>query len=48
MIRALAWFDEHGSIRNRVSVGNGNEEVLDFYKKFGFFPRMTVLERKKE
>lgn len=45
--RALAWFDENGSTRNRVSVSEGNEMVWDFYKKFGFYPRMTVLEQKK-
>lgn len=44
---ALAWLDEHGSVRNRVSVADGNEEALDFYRKFDFYPRMTVLEQKK-
>jgi GNAT superfamily N-acetyltransferase len=48
VIRALAWFDEKGSVRNRVAAGAGNEEVWDFYKKFGFYPRMMVLEQKKE
>ena len=46
--RAIAWLDEHGSSRNRVSVSEGNEAVWNFYKKFGFYPRMTVLEQKKE
>ena len=46
--RALAWLDEHGSVRNRVSVGDGNEEAWEFYRKFGFYPRMTVLEQKRE
>lgn len=45
--RALLWFGENGSIRNRVSVGDGNEGAWNFYKKFGFYPRMTVLEQKK-
>jgi diamine N-acetyltransferase len=45
--RALEWFDSKGSVRNRVSVGNGNEEAWGFYAKFGFYPRMTVLEQKK-
>jgi diamine N-acetyltransferase len=45
--RALAWFDESGSVRNRVSVSEGNEAAWDFYKKFGFSPRLTVLEQKK-
>jgi diamine N-acetyltransferase len=45
--RALAWLDSNGSVRNRVSVGDGNEEAWEFYRKFGFYPRMTVLEQKK-
>lgn len=45
--RTLAWLDENGSVRNRVSVGDGNEEAWVFYKKFGFYPRMTVLEQKR-
>jgi GNAT superfamily N-acetyltransferase len=48
VIRALAWFDEKGSVRNRVAASAGNEGVWDFYKKFGFYPRMMVLEQKKE
>jgi ribosomal protein S18 acetylase RimI-like enzyme len=45
--RALVWLDENGSTRNRVSVSEGNEPVWNFYKKFKFYPRMTVLEQKK-
>jgi len=48
VIRALAWFDEKGSVRNRVAAGAGNEGVANFYKKFGFYPRMMVLEQKRE
>jgi len=46
--RAVGWLDENGSTRNRVSVSEGNESVWNFYKKFEFYPRMTVLEQKKE
>jgi GNAT superfamily N-acetyltransferase len=48
MTKALAWLEENGSIRNRVASSNGNEEVWDFYKKFGFYPRLTVLEQKRD
>ena len=48
LTRALAWLGAEGSLRNRVSVGNGNEEAFGFYRKFGFFPRMTVLEQVHE
>jgi ribosomal protein S18 acetylase RimI-like enzyme len=44
--RALAWFSENCTVRNRVSVSDGNEAAEGFYKKFGFYPRMTVLEQK--
>ena len=46
--RALAWFGENGSVRNRVSVSDGNEAAWSFYKKFGFYPRMMVLEQKNQ
>ena len=44
--RALAWMDECGATRKRVSVGDGNEGAWKFYEKFEFYPRMTVLEQK--
>lgn len=43
--RALAWLDESGSVENRVSVADGNEESFLFYRKFGFSSRRTVLEQ---
>ncbi len=46
--RALAWLNENGSVRNRVPVCDGNEEVWNFYKKFGFHLRMMVLEQMNE
>ena len=46
--RALAWMDASGGRRKRVSVGEGNEEAWQFYRKFGFYPRMTVLEQKTD
>jgi GNAT superfamily N-acetyltransferase len=46
--RALGWLNAGGSVRNRVSVGDGNEDAFGFYQKFGFFPRMTVLEQRQQ
>ena len=46
--RGLGWMDSLGALRKRVSVGDGNESAWTFYRKFGFFPRMTVLEQKTE
>ena len=45
VIRGLAWMDHLGTVRKRVSVGEGNEAAWTFYRKFGFYPRMTVLEQ---
>ena len=45
---ALAWLDEHGSVRNRVSVADGNEDAFAFYRKFNFYRRLTVLEQKTD
>jgi diamine N-acetyltransferase len=42
--RALGWMNVGGAVKVRVSVAQGNEPAFDFYKKFGFIPRMTVLE----
>ncbi|MFA5267001.1 MAG: GNAT family N-acetyltransferase [Methanoregula sp.] len=46
--RALAWMDSLDTVRKRVSVGDGNEAAWAFYRKFGFYPRMTVLEQKTD
>lgn len=46
--RALAWMDACGVRRKRVSVDDGNEEAWKFYRKFGFYPRITILEQKKK
>lgn len=46
--RSLAWMDSLGTVRNRVSVGDGNEAAWAFYRKFGFYPRMTILEQKTD
>jgi GNAT superfamily N-acetyltransferase len=43
--RGLIWMDSHGVWQKRVSVAAGNESALPFYAKFGFVPRMMVLEQ---
>ena len=35
-----------GARRIRTSVAHGHEQVLGFYGRLGFYPRMTVLEKK--
>ncbi|MDP3396693.1 MAG: GNAT family N-acetyltransferase [Methanoregula sp.] len=46
--RALDSMDACGVRRKRVSVGDGNEEAWVFYRKFGFYARMTILVQKKD
>ena len=43
--RSLGWMGSRKAERIRVSVSTGNEDVLPFYRKFGFFPRLIVLEQ---
>ncbi|MCE7697491.1 MAG: GNAT family N-acetyltransferase [Methanobacterium paludis] len=48
MQRALSWMNENELKTRRILVANGNEESIAFYKKYGFYPRATVLEQKEE
>jgi diamine N-acetyltransferase len=43
---SVAWLQKHGCVRIRVAVAHGHDSVLSFYRKYGFFPRMTCLEMK--
>lgn len=45
--RALTWLDEKGAVEHSICVASGNEEVLDFYQSFGFYPRGIYLARKQ-
>lgn len=44
MSDAMKWFKENRTKANRLKVAEGNEGVLDFYKKHGFETRFYVLE----
>ena len=44
--RGLAWMDSCGTVRKQVFVSDGNEAAWAFYRKFGFYPRMMLLEQK--
>ncbi len=48
MERALEWLKAKGSKKNIVSVAVGNEMAYVFYEQFGFYPRRTLLEQKKQ
>jgi ribosomal protein S18 acetylase RimI-like enzyme len=41
--KGLDWIKTHSVKSLRISVAYGNEEVFDFYKRYGFLPRNTIL-----
>lgn len=43
--RSLGWMDQQGARNKTVVVATGNEEVLGFYKRFGFLPRQILLKQ---
>ncbi|UCB43297.1 MAG: GNAT family N-acetyltransferase [Dehalococcoidales bacterium] len=45
MKRALHWMDEYPVTKKVLAVGTGNEEVFDFYSRYDFYPRTTILEQ---
>ncbi|MBN2397048.1 MAG: GNAT family N-acetyltransferase [Deltaproteobacteria bacterium] len=44
---ALEWLDGKGCAEIYLSVAEGNESVLEYYKQFGFYKRFDLLERKR-
>ena len=45
MKKALSWMNENSVVKIILAVGAGNEEVFDFYRKYVFYPRTTILEQ---
>jgi ribosomal protein S18 acetylase RimI-like enzyme len=45
MKRALDWMDKQGVKRKMLSIGAGNEEVVDFYRHFKFEVRSIIMEQ---
>jgi GNAT superfamily N-acetyltransferase len=43
---SIAWLRDRECKNIRVAVAHGHESVFPFYRKNGFFPRMTCLEMK--
>ncbi|TYC03057.1 MAG: GNAT family N-acetyltransferase [Kosmotoga sp.] len=44
--RILQWFENEEIEDIKIGVAAGNEEVLDFYKKYDFYPAVTFLKRR--
>ena len=42
----LKWLEDQHCETIRVSIAEGNEDVLHFYRKFGFAERFVVMQRK--
>ncbi len=45
MSLALEWLEQQNCETIRVSIAEGNEDVLDFYRSFGFAERLIVMQR---
>ena len=43
---ALEWLDKKAVVKKRINVAIGNEQVVHFYQKYGFYPRAIILEQK--
>jgi ribosomal protein S18 acetylase RimI-like enzyme len=46
MTRALKWLDARSVKKKILGVGEGNEGVFAFYRRYHFYPRTTILEQK--
>jgi ribosomal protein S18 acetylase RimI-like enzyme len=44
MESSLNWFEKNNIKKIRIGVAVGNEEVLTFYGRYGFYPSVTILE----
>ncbi len=42
---SLEWLDSKNVRTKIIGVAEGNEQVFDFYKKYGFYKRSTILEQ---
>lgn len=45
MKRSLNWLDNNKVVTKTIVVAEGNEEVLGFYEKYGFYKKRIVLEQ---
>jgi ribosomal protein S18 acetylase RimI-like enzyme len=48
MRASLAWLEEKAVSEKVVEVSVGNEAAWEFYGRFGFKPRLTLLKQVKE
>jgi diamine N-acetyltransferase len=48
MKKALQRMDSQSVMWKMLTVAGGNEEVFDFYRRYGFYPRFTMLAQVKK
>ncbi len=48
MTRALRWLESQSVKKTILGVGEGNESVFNFYRRYHFYPRTTILEQKQD
>jgi ribosomal protein S18 acetylase RimI-like enzyme len=48
MNRALEWLNNNKVKTKVIGVAEGNESVLDFYKRHGFYKRRIILEQRND
>jgi GNAT superfamily N-acetyltransferase len=46
--RLVDWMDKEKVVSKSVPVAVGNEEAYNFYKQWGFYPRVTTLVQKPQ
>ena len=47
MNRAIDWLNQNQVKAKIIAVAEGNEKVMDFYKRFGFIQRRIIMEQIK-
>jgi ribosomal protein S18 acetylase RimI-like enzyme len=46
MRRHLGWMEKNGVKRKSLSILDGNEDVLKFYTRYNFYPKLILMEQK--
>lgn len=47
MTASLGWIESFKPVSIVIGVAGGNEDAIPFYEKYGFYTKMTALEKKK-
>jgi diamine N-acetyltransferase len=45
MKRALTWMDNMGVKNKKILISFGNEEAIEFYSRYGFYPKHILLKQ---